>query len=95
MISEQPICGLICCPPMRSRSCVRISATMSMRDWSSTHVLSGDLNAARAVYTKSTALQQKIWSDAVAATSRQSSAAVTSLVLGFAEFDDRRYNHAD
>ncbi len=45
-------------------------------------VLSGDLNAARAVYTKGTALQQKIWSEAVAATSRQSSAAVTSLVLG-------------
>ena len=45
-------------------------------------VLSGDLNAARTVYAKGTAIQQKIWSEAVAATSRQSSAAVTSLVLG-------------
>ncbi len=45
-------------------------------------VLSGDLNAARTVYAKGTALQQKIWSEAVVATSRQSSAAVTSLVLG-------------
>ncbi len=44
--------------------------------------LPNDLEAARAIYARGTALQQKIWSEAVVATSRQSSAAVTSLVLG-------------
>jgi hypothetical protein len=44
--------------------------------------LTGDLKTARAIYLEGTALQQKIWSEAVAATARQSSAAVTSLVLG-------------
>jgi hypothetical protein len=44
--------------------------------------LTGDLTAARAIYLEGTALQQKIWSEAVAASARQSSAAVTSLVLG-------------
>ncbi len=44
--------------------------------------LSNDLDAARVIYSRGTALQQKIWSEAVAATARQSSPAVTSLVLG-------------
>jgi hypothetical protein len=44
--------------------------------------LTGDLKTARAIYLEGTALQQKIWAEAVAATARQSSAAVTSLVLG-------------
>lgn len=41
-----------------------------------------DPDAARAVLARSTQLQNKIWQDATAATARQSSAAVTSLVLG-------------
>jgi hypothetical protein len=44
--------------------------------------LTGDLKTARAIYLEGTVLQQKIWSEAVAASARQSSAAVTSLVLG-------------
>jgi hypothetical protein len=43
--------------------------------------LTGDLKTARAIYLEGTALQQKIWAEAVAASARQSSAAVTSLVL--------------
>ncbi len=41
-----------------------------------------DLAPARLALAKSTDLQQKIWSESVAASARQSSAAVTTLVLG-------------
>jgi hypothetical protein len=44
--------------------------------------LRSDVDAARTIHLKENALQQKIWSEAVAATARQSSAAVTSLVIG-------------
>jgi hypothetical protein len=40
------------------------------------------LKGAMAVYQQGTNIQNRIWSEAVAATARQSSAAVTSLVLG-------------
>ena len=44
--------------------------------------LADNRDAARAAYFRSTDLQHKIWSESVAATARQGSAAVTSLVLG-------------
>ena len=40
-----------------------------------------DLDAARLAFAKSADLQHKIWSESVAATARQTSAAVTTLVL--------------
>jgi len=43
--------------------------------------LGGDLDAAKPAFAKSADLQHKIWSESVAATARQSSAAVTTLVL--------------
>jgi hypothetical protein len=43
--------------------------------------LGGDLDAAKLAFTKTTDLQHKIWSESVSATARQSSAAVTTLVL--------------
>jgi hypothetical protein len=44
--------------------------------------LGGDLQPARLAFARSTELQHKIWLESVAATARQSSAAVTTLVLG-------------
>ena len=44
--------------------------------------LASNREAARAANARSLALQQKIWSEAVAATAKQSSAAVTSMVIG-------------
>jgi hypothetical protein len=44
--------------------------------------LATNLDAARAARARSLVLQQKIWTEAVAATAKQSSAAVTSLVIG-------------
>jgi hypothetical protein len=41
-----------------------------------------DLGPAELAFAKSTDLQRKIWTESVAATARQSSAAVTTLVLG-------------
>jgi hypothetical protein len=43
--------------------------------------LANDREGAKAAFTRANQLQGKIWSEAVAATSRQSSAAVTTLVL--------------
>jgi hypothetical protein len=43
--------------------------------------LGNDLDEAKLAFAKSTDLQQKIWSASVAATARQSSAAVTTLIL--------------
>ena len=43
--------------------------------------LGGEIEPARLAFTKSMDLQHKIWSESVAATARQSSAAVTTLII--------------
>jgi hypothetical protein len=45
------------------------------------HKLGGDIEPAKLAFEKSIDLQHKIWSESVAASARQSSAAVTTLVL--------------